>query len=382
MNFTFFNYLKTESKILLVTLLVTTFSYSFSQTCTVTGTSPLNWANPGPNCSEGGNAGGKTTLIIPVGFTLDFDSNGDTWAGTTIQIYGTLIISKDVRINSNIIVENGGLLRLQSKLELGPSVAGCGFTLTIRTGGVVDVGGTGSDRLSICGVELMKGNGACNSCGGTNSGKCVYDGKPYCEPATGFVGPLGYAEGGYDSTLPIKLLYFVAELSNHRSVNLEWVTSTEENFDRFILERSISAVDFEPIYEVQGFGRDIFSVENKYRYEDEKPILGNNYYRLKAIDLDGSVEYFGVRVVKLTGPKHLFIYPNPSSGNSISFGINFNPSENDQVLIVNSFGVELARLSVKQTENNIKFANELSSGVYILKYISTNFQLTSRLLVR
>lgn len=373
--------MKTIAQILLLLLGVTTFNFSFSQTCTVTGISPLNWANPGPNCSEGGNAGGKTLLIIPAGFTLDFNSNGDTWTGTTIEIYGTLVISKDVTINSSIIVQNGGLLRLQSKLNLGPATAGCGYTLTIRSGGTVDVGGTGSDRLSICGVELMKGNGACNSCGGTNSGTCAYNGNPYCEPASGFVGPLGYSEGGYDGTLPITLLYFTAEVSDHHSVNLKWATSTEENFDRFILERSLSGSDFKPIYEVQGFGRDIFAVESKYQYEDEKPIIGNNYYRLKSIDQDGSFEYYGIRVVKLAGPKQLFVYPNPSSGNSISFGINFNPSESDQILIVNNLGVELARLPVYQTENNIQFSNELASGVYILKYISPNFQLTSRLMV-
>ena len=146
--------------------LAASYNLAYTQNCTVTGTSPLNWANPGPTCTEGGNAGGKSVLIIPAGFTLDFDSNGDTWSGTRIEIFGTLIISKDVTINSSIDVKNGGRLNLQSKLSMG-TAAGCGYNLTIRPGGLVDVGSTGSDRLSICGVELMKGNGSCNTCGGT-----------------------------------------------------------------------------------------------------------------------------------------------------------------------------------------------------------------------
>src|SRR5688572_27742353 len=84
---------------------------AYSQTCTITGNSPLNWANPGPNCVEGGTASGKSVLRIPVGFTVDFDTNSDTWVGTRSDVYGVLLISKDVTINSNITVYNGGVLR-------------------------------------------------------------------------------------------------------------------------------------------------------------------------------------------------------------------------------------------------------------------------------
>src|SRR5689334_21468545 len=88
------------------------------QNCTITGTSPLNWNNASvPSCSEGGTASGKSVLIIPAGFTLVFDSNGDTWTGTRIDVYGTLDITFDVVINANITVYNGGLVTLYKKLD-------------------------------------------------------------------------------------------------------------------------------------------------------------------------------------------------------------------------------------------------------------------------
>ena len=96
----------------------------------------------------------------------------------------------------------------------------------------------------------MKGNGACNDCLGTNDGKCAYNGQPYCEPATGFTGPLGYAQGGYNGALPVELLFFEAELENGIVV-LRWATTRQENFDKFIVERSATGIDFEPIGEVQ-----------------------------------------------------------------------------------------------------------------------------------
>jgi len=366
-------------KVFLVLILVFGCKISYSQTCTVTGTSPLNWTNPGPSCVEGGTAGGNSVSVIPAGFTLNFNSNGDTWSGTRIDVYGTLNISFNVTINSSITVYSGGQVNLQAKLSLGTS-AGCGYTMTIFTGGTVDVGSTGSDRLAICGVDLMKGSGACNDCLGTNSGTCAYNGNPYCEPASGFVGPLGYTQGGYNGTLPVKLLFFNAALEDEVVV-LRWATAMEENFDKFIVERSQTGTDFQPIGEVEGVGRSIYDIETNYALEDKTPLLGFNYYRLKALDLDGTSEYFGVRAVKLIGPKELSIYPNPSSGKSFSFGINFNPSERDQVLLINNFGVELLRLPITETENNISFESDLSPGVYIVKYISSDFELVSRLMI-
>ena len=109
-------------KFLVLIALVSGAQLSYAQTCTVTGTSPLNWANPGPSCVEGGNAGGSTILVIPAGFTLNFNSNGDTWTGTRIEVYGTLNISFDVTINSSIAVYGGGQLNLDAKLSLGTSM--------------------------------------------------------------------------------------------------------------------------------------------------------------------------------------------------------------------------------------------------------------------
>jgi hypothetical protein len=88
--------------------------------------------------------------------------------------------------------------------------------------------------------------------------------------------------------------------------------------------------------EVVGVGRNIYDTETNYSFDDKAPVLGANYYRLKALDLDGAAEYFGVIVIKSTGTKQLAVYPNPSSGESISFQVNFNPSESDQILLINS----------------------------------------------
>ena len=359
-------------------LLVAGLTNTYAQTCTITGPGPVIWNNASPPaCNEGGTTTGKSIIVIPTGVTLNFESIGDTWTGTRIDVYGTLDITFNVTINSSISVYNQ--VNLGAKLALGTS-AGCGYTMIIYSGGTVDVGGTGSDRLTVCGADIMKGNGVCNDCVGTNSGACAYDGRPYCQPAAGFQGPLGYSESGYDGTLPVKLLNFTDSLEDE-TVVLKWATTMEENFQKFIIERSQTGIDFESIGEVDGAGQDIFNMETPYAFVDSAPLLGFNYYRLMALDLDGNIEYFDVRVVKLSGPKQLSVYPNPSGGKSISFDINFNPSDEDQISLINNLGVELLRQPVKDFKNQLVFDNDLSPGVYILKYLSRDFESNIRVMV-
>ncbi len=176
------------------------------------------------------------------------------------------------------------------------------------------------------------------------------------------------------------LLYFTAALEDE-TVVLKWATTMEENFQKFIIERSQTGLNFESIGEVEGAGRDIFNIETAYAFVDSAPLLGFNYYRLKALDLDGNFEYFDVRVVKRSGPKQLSVYPNPSSGKSISFDINFNPSDNDQILLINNLGIELLRQPVKDFKNQLVFDDALSPGVYMLKYLSRDFESITRVMV-
>ncbi|HTJ48331.1 MAG TPA: T9SS type A sorting domain-containing protein [Cyclobacteriaceae bacterium] len=369
--------MKTIVSLIMLSLI---FSTSFSQNCTVSNASPYGWSNPGATCSEGGTASGKTILIIPAGKTVDFNSVADTWSGTTIKVYGTLLISADVTIDASIAVYSGGLVTLSAKLGLGSST-GCGYSVDIKSGGTVDVGGTGSDRLNICGANIMKGNGSCNSCSGTNSGTCAYNGNPYCEPSGGFQGPLVYTETGYNGALPIKLSYFTGALKNEK-VNLEWATSMQENFDKFIIQRSTNGVDFDSIGVVKGAGINIYDVVSKYSFADEYPLMGVNYYRLKAVDLDFSAQYFNVVPVSFSGKKKIWIEPNPTAGSLIQYKTNFVPNTDDQVVILNNLGVTVNDYTVLKTEGEIEFNTPLTPGVYVIKYKTEDSELSTRALVR
>ncbi|MEX2233534.1 MAG: T9SS type A sorting domain-containing protein [Cyclobacteriaceae bacterium] len=312
---------------------------------------------------------------------VNFNNTTDTWTGTEFQIFGTVNVTAAVTINSSVKVKTGGVLNIDNALSLGTS-GGCGFSLAVGQGGLVNVSNTGSDRLLICGVELMKGAGGCNNCGGApNQGRCAYNGQPYCEPTGGFTGQTAYDQFGYNIALPIKLLDFTANIRAEK-IKLDWTTSMEENFSRFIVERSNDGLDFQGIGELPGKGFNIYNIVSKYSFEDDAPLLGFNYYRLKAVDRDESFEYFGVKAIKYSGPKRLAVFPNPSIGDVISFRTNFGPEESDRIILTNQLGVEIFNSQVSTIRNNIFLENKLSSGIYLLRYVSTDLERTVRILVR
>ena len=69
-----------------------------------------------------------------------------------------------------------------------------------------------------------------------------------------------------------------------------------------------------------------------YSFPDKVPFPGNNYYRLKQIDLNGQYEYSAVRHILFEESNKVSIsaYPNPSTG-QFTIGIN-NPKGKSAII--------------------------------------------------
>ena len=112
--------------------------------------------------------------------------------------------------------------------------------------------------------------------------------------------------------LPVELIHFQAQKITERKVQLDWQTASEKDFAYFTIERSIDGQRFEAIATLEGSG---FSNEiSSYNYMDGLPHPGDNYYRLKMVDLDRDFEYSSIQVVSILPPKGQWeIYPNPTA---------------------------------------------------------------------
>jgi hypothetical protein len=109
--------------------------------------------------------------------------------------------------------------------------------------------------------------------------------------------------------LPVTLARFSGKKLEQR-ILLSWQTTAETNSSHFEIERSAKNLVWEKMGE-QAAIRESVSIQN-YSYTDEQPMVGENLYRLKMVDADGSFSYSTLISVQFEGGQ-LSVYPNPVS---------------------------------------------------------------------
>lgn len=110
----------------------------------------------------------------------------------------------------------------------------------------------------------------------------------------------------YQGTLPVTLDYFKATKQSNSAL-LTWKTLSENNSQKFVLERGVSPDKFTVIKTIPSVGAGI------YNYTDNNPLAGTNYYRLIQYDNDGASTVLGIKVVSFDLNEKVQVYPNPSN---------------------------------------------------------------------
>lgn len=163
--------------------------------------------------------------------------------------------------------------------------------------------------------------------------------------------------------LPVELLSFDAKRGvKNRTVDVEWTTASELNNDYFIIEKRTENEDWSAIAHVDGAGTSTTILN--YLLVDEHPVLGNNYYRLKQVDFDGSTFSSEIRVVNFEDIDATLIYPNPATN---SLFIAKNNIDRAQIHIVNELGQVVNVETISTGSNIIELdVSSISRGVYFV----------------
>jgi trimeric autotransporter adhesin len=166
---------------------------------------------------------------------------------------------------------------------------------------------------------------------------------------------------------PVTLLSFTANVTQDKSVKLDWRTVNEVNNNRFVIERSADGVKFEAIDSVGGKNQ---LTENYYSSVDKSPFSGMNYYRLKQVDNDGKISYSNIVAVKIGSvtKADVLMYPNPAK-DVLQISINAEAVTDGNISIADGFG-KIQRsytthfvLGVQQKRIDVL---HLNSGTYYL----------------
>lgn len=120
------------------------------------------------------------------------------------------------------------------------------------------------------------------------------------------------------TALPVNFININARKKDN-NVNVEWKVGDEKSVAKYTVERSADGNDFSAIGNVISKNTGNIS----YIYSDENPLPNTNFYRVKAIEKDGSVKYSNV--VKLNfegkGIPSVIVSPNPVINKTLSLNI-------------------------------------------------------------
>jgi hypothetical protein len=344
------------------------------------------WASQG-KAQTSCNAGGSTwTFFTNCEAGSSFTSAGNY--AIDVGQGGSLTINGNVTINGTLTITftgNTTLLRIMAGFKLKATnvvISNSNPTKVLDVDGTfevtnnlnfanenIDIDGSSSTGQITAGSITGAANVTCST-----EGDCPHINTGSCAPSTGLCAETGIV-------LPVKISSFTTSIQSH-AVELRWVTEMEENFFEFIIQRSSNGINFSDIGLVEGGGRNLFDVHTNYNFTDENPLLGVSYYRLKAVDLDGKFEYFGPKFVKITGEKVFSVHPNPASANKIIFKTNFEPSENDRVIIVDQIGTELFNAPASILDGTIIPDSPFHTGMYLIKYVGQDFESVSRVVIK
>ncbi len=179
--------------------------------------------------------------------------------------------------------------------------------------------------------------------------------------------------GNPDFMLPLELTQFSGYHETPNNV-LNWSTASEQNTSHFEIERTVNGVDFETIGKVTAAGNS--TTKKDYSFLDTKPYSGDNLYRLKMYDLDGSFTYsklISIQVNDLqsaaspTGIEKL--YPNPAN-HTITIDFMNNEDFLPYALMVYDVTGKVQVYETKHFQNgsnNVDIdVSNLASGAYVI----------------
>lgn len=171
------------------------------------------------------------------------------------------------------------------------------------------------------------------------------------------------------STLPVELLNFFARCNDEVN-DLHWQTASEHQSKEFIIQRSDGLSDFVDIGVVNGQGNKL--VISEYEFTDPRPVSGNNYYRLKQVDLDGSFSYSWIEVVnKNLMPGEPQVFPSPFCDEKLNVQYAGNVGDDVQIY---SNDLKLVRQFRLQSGMAELALTELTDGVYYMIFYSEGRQ--------
>ena len=176
-----------------------------------------------------------------------------------------------------------------------------------------------------------------------------------------------------EGSLPVTLVSLEAKAAD-KSITLNWKTANEKDFSHFDILKSADAKEFKSIGAIDGSSR------GNYDFTDYEPANGNNYYRLKMVDTDGSFDLSRVVNVNFEANKTFLIAENPTKGGIFNVSTNaLNP--NFEIFTTSGSRVDIMNSASADANTYTLKVKKPAAGLYILKMTGNGKALTKKIII-
>ena len=214
-------------------------------------------------------------------------------------------------------------------------------------------------------------------------------------PLVTFTGttPLTFTTWGYDSTfgryvlatasaslVPVKFGTVSASLLANKSVKISWESYTESSVSKYVVEGSTDGINFSTKGSLPAKGA------AQYSFIDNSASAGVNYYRIKAVDVNGKLTYSSVVTVKQVGlvSTNISVYPNPVKNKQLNFVLSTDAS-NYTLRVTSILGATVVAKTINHNGGTASYSvalpSNLAKGTYFVKLSNGKDQLTKTITV-
>lgn len=163
--------------------------------------------------------------------------------------------------------------------------------------------------------------------------------------------------------LPVKFANVSVSKVNSLT-KISWNIESEINAANYVVERSVNGTSFSPV--------EIITTTNagKYSYIDLSA-LGSNYYRIKAVDKDGSYTYSAVVfTVADTKTAAVTVYPNPITNKQVNVQLSNLSKGSYSIEVYNNLGQAILSKAIQldggTTSLSLQLPTSVNAGLYRL----------------
>jgi hypothetical protein len=170
--------------------------------------------------------------------------------------------------------------------------------------------------------------------------------------------------------MPVEFIFSNA-VKNNQSVDVTWQAENISQANIFSIQKSPDGIHFQNASEVKVSDPAV----SQYRFTDQKPQQGANYYRISSTDKNGKTNYSKIMKVDVVNElENISVYPNPATAENLNLKMSNLAAGEYTIRLMNSFGQLFVNKKIQYNGGSviekIQPSQKVPSGIYRIEVIS------------